>query len=106
MSGHRYGVGDKVVYTRDKYTSRPGPRAKNLSPARNGESYQYQVEKYWRVTEVHSNNTVVLCTRRGKTHVTTFDDPRLRPATWMERLWKSALFPALPSSSTAHALPE
>lgn len=88
---HRYRVGDKVVYTRDKYTTKPGPRAKNVFATPNGESYQYQVEKYWIVVAV--GDLITLQTRRGKQHLVAQDDPRLRRATFFERLFKARLFP-------------
>jgi hypothetical protein len=91
---HRYKVGDKVVYTRDKYTPRPGPRAKNVFASPNGEAYQYQVEKYWIVADVRPDGFILLKTRRGKNHLVATDDPRLRKASLFDRLWKSHLFPA------------
>ncbi len=92
---NRYRIGDKVIYTREKYTTRPGPRAKNIVASPHGESYQYQVDKYWIVSDVRSDQSVVLSTRRGKSHVAQADDPRLRRATWLERIFKATYFPSL-----------
>ena len=89
---HTYHVGDKVVYTRDKYSSCPGPRAKNVDATPKGELYQYQVDKYWIVADVRGKD-VVLETRRGKRHVLSCDDLRLRKASWFERIFRSKLFP-------------
>jgi hypothetical protein len=91
---HRYRVGDRVIYTRDKYTPRPGPRAKNVTASPNGEAYQYQIDKYWIVADIRSDKCLILKTRRGKEHVVQVDDPRLRKASLFERLLRSALFPA------------
>lgn len=85
---------DRVVYTRDKYSNCPGPRAKNVVAAPNGESYQYQVDKYWLVEEIRSDGQLVLRTRTGKVHVAAADDPRLRRASILERLFKASQFPS------------
>lgn len=97
-----YRIGDRVVYTLDKYTDSPGRRAKNVFPAPYGESYQYQVDKYWLVLDVQPDGHVVLQTRRGKLHVVAVDDPRLRKASWFERLWRGHRFPAPVQSQKIH----
>lgn len=89
----RYHVGDRVVFTRDKYTPCPGPRAKNVFATPNGETYHYQVDKYWVVVEVRADGGLVVETRRGKTHVVRPDNPQLRKASLYERLFKQRLFP-------------
>ncbi|MCC6509235.1 MAG: hypothetical protein IT423_09020 [Pirellulaceae bacterium] len=89
----KFAIGDRVIYTRDKYSNRPGPRAKNVAPTPHGETYAYQVDKYWTVTELTPDGSVVLITRRGKTHVVPVSDPRLRKANWWERLFYSGRFP-------------
>lgn len=91
----RFRVGDRVVYTREKYTPSPGPRAKNITASPNGESYHYEVDKFWIVTDVLSNGSIMAETRRGKQHVIECDNTHLRKATWFERLFKSRLFPQL-----------
>ncbi len=93
MSRH-YRAGDRVVYTRDKCTSCPGPRAKNVDAAPKGELYQYQVDKFWRVAEVAINGDLILKTRRGKSHRVQDDDPRLRKASLFEILFRRKYFPA------------
>ena len=92
MTKH-YHVGDRVVFTRDKYTRCPGPRAKNIFAAPNGETYNYQVDKYWLVIEVRATGELVVETRRGKSHVICADHPQLRKATLFEHLFKHRLFP-------------
>jgi hypothetical protein len=89
----QFRVGDRVVYTRDKYTPSPGPRAKNIIASPNGESYQYQVDKFWVVADVQSNGCIVVETRRGKNHVIESDDTHLRKASLFERIFKANLFP-------------
>jgi hypothetical protein len=97
----RYHAGDRVVFTRDKYSSSPSPRAKNIVACPNGESYQYQVDKFWVVVEVRPGGELLVVTRRGKTHVIQADNPQLRKASLLERLLKSRLFPQLASSLSA-----
>ncbi len=89
----KFAVGDRVIYTRDKYSNRPGPRAKNVSPTVHGETYAYQVDKYWVVTSIAADGSLVLRTRRGKVHTVPESDPRLRKASWWERLLYAGRFP-------------
>ena len=93
----KFCTGDRVIYTRDKYSNRPGPRAKNVAPTPHGETYAYQVDKYWVVTNVTPDGGVVLLTRRGKTHTVDMQDPRLRRANWWERLFYAGRFPQIDS---------
>jgi hypothetical protein len=102
---NRYRVGDKVVYVRDKYSSRPSPRAKNLFASPNGEAYSYQVEKYWVVKNVLADDQLVVCTRRGKTHAISIHDRRLRRATLIERIWNAKRFPSLGAHAASLATP-
>ncbi len=90
----KFAIGDRVIYTRDKYSNRPGPRAKNVSPTPHGETYAYQVDKYWVVSEFRPDGSIVLKTRRGKNHVVAEGDPRLRKARWWERLIYAGRFPS------------
>ncbi len=95
MGKKQFCVGDKVVLTLDKFGVNPGPRAKNIAPAPHGELYSYQVDKYWLVTEIRNDGQLVVKTRRGKTHVISADDPRLRKASWLERLFFNKRFPSI-----------
>jgi hypothetical protein len=81
----RYQPGDWVVYCKTKFSARPGLRAKNVRPAPGGDDYCYTIDKYWVVSSVRADGSLVLRTRRGKEHVTTADDPLLRPARFWER---------------------
>lgn len=91
MSG-MFKPNDWVVYTREKHSLNPGPRAKNISPSPYGELYSYEVDKYWIVREVNGNE-LVLETRKGKVHRLPQSDHRLRKAYWWERLFLSRRFP-------------
>lgn len=93
LSVHRLQIGDKVVYSKEKFSLSPGPRAKAVSPAVKGDEYSYIVEKYWLVKELLPDNQVRLITRRGKEHVISMHDPRLRRANFWERLFLSGRFP-------------
>ncbi len=88
-----FHVGDRVVFTRDKHTTKPGPRAKNVVATPHGEMYEYQVDKYWLVVGIQADGQLIFKTRRGKRHVFSATDPRLRKASLWERLFKAKLFP-------------
>jgi len=94
--GKSFRVGDRVVFTRDKHTTKPGPRAKNVVATPHGEMYEYQVDKYWLVIGLQGNDQLVLKTR-GKQHLFPASDPRLRKASLWERFFKSKLFPTMSS---------
>ena len=89
-----YKIGQPVVYRRFKHSARPGVRADNVVPEPLGEGYTYEVDKYWVIQEVR-DETVLLRTRRGKAHEVQMHDPRLRRASFMERLFKGKRFPRL-----------
>ena len=97
MSWHSYKPGDWVVFRVSKHSRRPGPRARGIHPAPHGDTYRYQVDKFWVVSEVSESGDVIVRTRRGKTHRLAASDHNLRPATWWERWWQSARFPQLQS---------
>jgi hypothetical protein len=98
----KFAVGDRVIYTRDKYGPRPGRRAKNVFATPHGETYAYQVDKFWRVTQVEADGSLQLQTRRGKRHRVAPDDPRLRRARWWELLLYGRRFPSLAESLASH----
>ena len=81
-----------VVYRKTKFGPKPGPRAKEVSPAEHGDLYSYLVEKYWVVTEVLPDGRLRLRTRKGKERTVSADDPNLRPARWWERLLRRGRF--------------
>ncbi|HTU19954.1 MAG TPA: hypothetical protein VMG10_17960 [Gemmataceae bacterium] len=85
--------GDVVVYRKQKISLHPCRHARDVYPARHGDSYSYAVEKFWRVDAVQPDNTLVVRTRRGKQHTIAANDPNLRRAHWWERLVFSHRFP-------------
>lgn len=87
--------GDFVVYCKQKFSRHPGPHAKGIYPAPNGDYYTYIVDKCWRVVAVQPDHKVIVCTRRGKRHTLAVDDPALRRASWLERFLLRHRFPAL-----------
>jgi len=89
--------GDPVVYVVTKQSERPGPRAAHVHPAPQGETYRYDVEKYWRVKEVLPDGKLVLITRRGKEHTCAPGDPKLRKPSLFTRLFRASRFPEKPS---------
>lgn len=77
--------GDWVVYRKQKYSTAPGPRAKQVSAAPQGETYSYVVDKFWVVKQLLDDNRVLLVTRTGKEHTVSLSDPKLRAANWWQR---------------------
>ena len=94
-----FRLGDSVIYTKQKYSVRPGPHAKRIYPTPFGDYYFYQVDKFWTVISVRTDRQIVVRTRRGKEHTLNAADPALRRATWWERLLFRRRFPALQTSS-------
>ena len=91
----RFRPGDVVVYRKQKSSLHPGPHAKDIKPAAHGDFYSYSVEKFWRVVAVRPDDTLVVCTRKGKQHTVATGDPNLRRAHWWERLLFSHRLPPL-----------
>jgi len=87
----KYKIGDKVVYRKRKFGTKPGPRAKNVTPSVRGDDYSYQVEKFWKIVDF-KNNELVLETRTGKRHVVSCMDKNLRKAGWFTRWWYKKKF--------------
>ena len=93
MARRSFRNGDPVVYCKEKVSTRPGPRARDVHPAERGDDYSYRVDKFWTVVEIRNDGRLVLRTRRGKLHVLDADDPHLRPASLWERLRFRGRFP-------------
>lgn len=91
----RFRPGDRVIYRKSKHSTSPGPRAADVQPAPRGEYYAYNVDKFWTVSEVKPDGTIVVRTRRGKEHLLEPDDRALRKARWWERLLYRDRFPPL-----------
>jgi hypothetical protein len=94
MTAH-FKPGDYVVYRKKKVSLHPGPHAKSIYPAPNGDYYSYDVDKFWTVIAVQPNDEIVVCTRRGKRLTLNASDPALRHAGWLERLIYRRRFPGL-----------
>src|SRR5262249_21039691 len=100
MRAH-FKPGDYVVYRKKKVSLHPGPHAKSIYPAPNGDSYSYDVNKFWVVVAVQVNNEIIVRTRRGKRLTVSASDPALRHAGWIERLFLRHRFPALEPADAA-----
>lgn len=108
----RFKRGDLVVFAKDKRSTCPGPRAHEVHPARYGEGYLYKVDKFWMIGEDERDGSVILITRRGRTHRINVSDPRLHRASLWQRLRHRHKFPCPDvlrdqhhpdTSSTSHA---
>lgn len=88
-----YSEDEKVVYLYDHSSSHPDPAGKNVFASKKGEQYQFQVEKYWVITRILDDDRVEATSRSGTVHEIDRHDPRLRKATWWERIFKSKAFP-------------
>jgi hypothetical protein len=93
MADRVFRRGEPVIYRKSKCTASPGPRARNVQPARRGENYAYCVDKFWLVVE-QRDNVVLVLTRRGKKHIVQRDDPNLRRPSLWERLRFGPRFPS------------
>ncbi len=88
-----YRVGTPVIFRKSKCSTHPGPRARDVRPARRGDTYSYCVDKLWVVVDRPDSERVVVQTRRAKTYVLNVNDGNLRPARWWERLRYRHRFP-------------
>ena len=95
MVSTAFRPGDRVIYRKQKHSTSPGPRARDVDPAPHGEEYSYCVDKFWTVRERVDNDHLLLVTRRGKEHIVAATDPNLRHPHWWERLLYSSKFPSL-----------
>jgi hypothetical protein len=93
---HRgFEAGDFLVYRKEKVSSHPGPRARNVTAAERGEDYYYEVDKFWTVEDVLNDGRLVARTRTGKQIYLTPEDEHLRKARLLERVRFRDRFPAL-----------
>lgn len=93
LGAREFHEGDLVVYRKTKHGPVPGPRAARITPASHGDNYSYNVDKYWVVDEVNPDGTLLLRTRRGKTHRADPNDINLRHAGLLTRLIRRHRFP-------------
>jgi hypothetical protein len=64
-------------------------------PSAHGEEYSYVVDKYWTVEREVDETTVEVRTRRGKRHRLSRDDPHLKRARILDRIFHASRFPTL-----------
>jgi hypothetical protein len=97
--------GDFVIYRKQKFSVHPGPHARDIYPAPNGDCYSYCIPKLYRVVAVQPPQVVVR-TRKGRQRTLAAGDPGLRRARWWERLLFWGRFPDLaPEESGARVPP-
>lgn len=99
MRTGQFQKGDPVIFTKTKFSVRPGPRAEDISPASRGESYCYLVKKFWTVID-NTDDRLLVQTRRGKRHWINRNDPALRAPTWWEQLKYRERFPDVTESQS------
>ncbi len=76
---------DLVVYSKQKHSVSPGPRAREVEAAARGETYSYTVDKFWIIEQQLVDGQLLLITRTGKQHTIDKNDPNLRKATLWEK---------------------
>ena len=74
-----------MIFRAGKTSPQPGPRAQKVNPSAKGEGYSYQVDKFWLVSKVLEDGNIEVRTRRGKKHLLSPNDPRLRKPKFWER---------------------
>ena len=104
MAAH-FKPGDCVIYRKAKFSVHPGPRAQDIHPAPNGDSYSHWVGKFYRVIAVLAQEVVVR-TRRGRQRTLVTADPALRRASWWERLLFRHRFPSPTPDGQGQPSPE
>ncbi len=87
--------GDLLIYRKSKVSPRPGPRARNVQAAENGDDYYYEVDKFWVVSDVLNDGRLVAVTRTGKRVYLAPEDERMRKAGWLERVRYRGRFPVV-----------
>jgi hypothetical protein len=88
-------IGDPIIYRKQKVSTHPSPRAYDVHPASQGDTYVYFIDKFWTVERVLRDGQILVATRTNKHHYLRPNDPNLHKARWYERLryWKR--FPRL-----------
>jgi hypothetical protein len=88
-------VGDRLIYRMQKSSTKPSPRAYNVYPASEGDTYSYFVDKFWTVKSVRRDGGFFVVTRTGKERLLNPDDPNFRRAGFLKRLRYAKRFPQL-----------
>jgi len=86
-------VGDPIIYRKRKSSEHPGPRAKQVFPLKNGDTYHYVVDKFWTVTNVREDGTLEVVTRTGKKHRLDQGDPNIHKPHLLEQVIYRSRFP-------------
>jgi len=102
MPTEQFRKGDPIIFAKTKFSPHPGPRAENIDPSSQGETYSYLVKKFWTVLECRDDHLLVQ-TRRGKTHRVKLSDPALRTPSWWEQFRYRERFPSLDEKQTGSA---
>ncbi|MEI9894216.1 MAG: hypothetical protein WDN28_10115 [Chthoniobacter sp.] len=92
-AGLHLEVGDPIVYRKQKVSTHPTPRAYEVHPAGQGDTYSYFVDKFWTVENVLNDGRILVTTRTRKQHCLRADDPNLRKAGLAARLLHGKRFP-------------
>ncbi len=87
--------GDYLIYRKSKVSPHPGPRARNIQPAENGDSYYYEVDKFWTLADVLDDGRLLAVTRTGKRVCITPSDARLRKARLVDWVRYHRRFPSV-----------
>lgn len=98
-SRRRLDIGDMIVYRKQKVSMHPSPRAYDIHPAGQGDTYRYFVDKYWVVENVLRDGRVQAATRTHKRHYLRSNDPNLRKAGLIARLRHRHRFPELQAAA-------
>ena len=93
MAAH-FRPGDCVIYRKQKSSAHPGPNARSVWPAANGDLYSYFVDKFYRVVALETDDKIVVVTRRGRRHTLAVSDTALRRASWWYRVLLRRRFPS------------
>jgi hypothetical protein len=88
-----FQIGDHIICRVTKHASRPSPFAMQVAPSAKGDSYSFVVDKYWIVVGLEPGQSLRVRTRRGKEFQVNLTDPRLRRASWWERICFRNRFP-------------
>ena len=94
MMAVHFKPGDCVIYSKQKFSAHPGPNARNLWPAENGDHYTYFVDKFYRVVALEPDDRIVVVTRRGRRRTLAVTDSALRRARWWHRVLMRRRFPS------------
>ncbi len=86
-------IGDPIIYRKRKSSERPGPRAKQVFPLKNGDKYHYVVDKFWTVTNIREDGSFEVVTRTGKRHKLDQSDPNIHKPRLLEQVIYRSRFP-------------